>query len=104
MTDEKSDNEIRNQADADDARLEARMKAIMEHRTPRPAKARAVAAPSGNPDWMKSKPKAKPQPAAAADKPARATKRKTPVVKPPRNSEESWKMAADFVARKQAEE
>jgi len=104
MSDEKSDNEIRTQADVDDARLEARMKAILEHRTPRPTKARATPAPSGNPDWMKTKAKAKPQAAAAADKPMRAPKRKAPAVKPPRNSEESWKLAAEFVARKQSEE
>ena len=104
MSDEKSDNEIRTQADVDDARLEARMKAIMEQKAPRAAKSRAVAAPTGNPDWMKSKAKTKPQTAAPADKPVRAPKRKAPAVKPARNSEESWKLAAEFVARKQSEE
>ena len=104
MSDETNDNEIRTQAGVDDARLEARMKAIMEQHAPRPVKARATPAPTGNPDWMKTKAKTKTQVTPAADKPVRATKRKAPAVKPPRNSEESWKMAAEFVARKQAEE
>lgn len=104
MSDEKtSDSTIRTQADADDARLEARMKAIMENRAPAPAKAKAAAAPTGNPDWMKAKPKAKPQ-TASADKPARAPKRKAPAVKPPRNSEESWKLATEYATGQDEDE
>lgn len=103
-TDNVNDNEIRSQAGVDDARLEARMKSIMEQHAPRAPKARATPVPSGNPDWMKAKAKVKAQPATLPERPVRAAKRKAPAVKPPKNSEESWKLAAEYVAKKQADE
>jgi hypothetical protein len=91
---------IRSQAGEDDARLEARMKAIMEKQTTTP-KGRSSNS-GGNPDWLKNKPKAKAAPEVTSEKPARKAKPKAPAVKPPKNSEESWRLAAEYIARKEA--
>ena len=103
MSEPTNDNSIRSQAGADDERLAARMKAIMDHKEARPSKSRSKTAASGNPDWMKSKPKAKQAPAAEAA-PVRRAKKKAPVTRPPKNSEESWKLAAEQIARQQEQE
>lgn len=104
MTEETNDPTIRSQADEDDARLAERMKSIMSPKPARATKGRSTSeAPAGNPGWMKSKPKAKPVEDKAA-KPARPAKRKTSTVRPPKNSEESWKLAAEHIARQDAGE
>jgi hypothetical protein len=100
MSDEAPKTEIRTQADEDDARLEARMKAILEKRTP-PPKSKTSAA--GNPDWMKARPKQK-STAEPASKPASTPKRKPTTAKPPRNSEESWKLATEAITGQQDED
>lgn len=93
---------IRSQAGEDDARLEARMKAIMEKQTPAPKKRSSDAA--GKPDWLKNKPKARTAPEPAAEKTAAKKARpKAPAVKPARNSEDSWRLAAEHIARKDEE-
>lgn len=100
MTDTTPDNSIRSQAGADDARLNERMQAIMAHKEARPAKGKASAS-TARPDWLKSKPKGKTADEKPAAKPARPAKRKTSTARPPKNSEESWKLAAEFIAGQQ---
>lgn len=101
MSDEAPKTEIRTQADADDARLEARMKAILEKRTPPTTKSKTNS--GGNPDWMKARPKQKPA-AEPVRKATPAPKRKTSTAKPPRNSEESWKLATEAITGQQDED
>lgn len=101
MSDNTTNNPIRAQAGEDDARLAERMKAIMTQSAPKTSRSRS-SNPKANPDWLKSKPKAKP---AAAEprtrsEPTRRTKKPTSSApRPPKNSAESWQLAAEKIAQ-----
>lgn len=100
MSDKQNDQSIRTQATEDDARLAERMKAIMTQTTSKPKKSGSNT-PKTKPDWLKSGPKTKPTTEArpAASKPARRAKPGKAVPRPPKNSAESWQLAASKIAQ-----
>ena len=94
--------EVRASVDREDSRIQARMTEIMKSAVPKKSKGSSEA--SATPSWLEPMPPKPGTEVPAKAAPGKRARKPGPKARPPKGSDESWKLAIETVTRQQAEE